>query len=115
MKTQLLNLYTDDFIAPKGYRPKYYRSGTGYIDDICIKIADKLDHIVVNFNIIGDGGGKFKKNQIIKSLLKSKPGSIIILHMNQPGSPIADAVKEALPILKRNGYRFVKLSDNKLK
>lgn len=98
-----------------GEKPKYYRSGTGYTDEICVGIANELGYEVVGFDIEGDKGATFSKNQIKNALLGVKPGSIISLHMNHPEGNTLKGLKEAIPILKNQGYNFVKLSDFKLK
>jgi len=98
-----------------GKKPKYYRSGTAYYDEVCVQIANKLGYEVVGFDVLGDGGAKFSKDQIKKALLGVSSGSIIILHMNHPEGEILDGLKEAIPELKKAGFGFVKLSQYDLK
>lgn len=94
-----------------GKKPKYFRSGTAYYDDIAVKIARDLSVIPVNFNIIGDAGATFSEVEIKNALLSAKEGSIVILHMNKPSKSTAEGVKLAVPILKEKGFKFVKLED----
>lgn len=94
-----------------GRKPKYYRPAGGYADDVCIKIANKLGHDVVNFNVIGDGGATYSKKKIINILSHVKPGSIVIFHMNHPESDIAEALIATIPKLKKQGIKFVQLKD----
>ena len=97
-----------------GEVPKYFRSGTAFYDDTSVQIAEDLGVQVVNFDIIGDGGATFTKEQVTEEMLKAKPGSIIILHMNQPQSDTAEGVKEAVLALLEQGFSFVHLNDYEL-
>jgi peptidoglycan/xylan/chitin deacetylase (PgdA/CDA1 family) len=94
-----------------GKRPKYYRSGTAYYDEIAVQIAERLGHQVIGFSVLGDAGATFTREQVTSALLASAPGSIVILHMNHPESGTGQGVMMATPQLKKKGFRFVKLSD----
>lgn len=94
-----------------GQKPKFFRSGTAYYDEVAVQIVHQLGVKVVNFDIVGDGGATFSGEQVRQALLKAKPGSIVILHFNQPGSGTAEGVMKAIPELKKQGFRFVKLED----
>jgi peptidoglycan/xylan/chitin deacetylase (PgdA/CDA1 family) len=92
-----------------GKAPKFFRAGTAYYDNIAVKITSKLGETPVNFDIIGDAGATYNTNQVEKSMLRAKAGSIIILHMNQPHGDTAEGLAKAIPQLREKGYRFVKL------
>jgi len=94
-----------------GRKPKYFRPGTAYCDEICVEIAHSLGYEVVNFNVRGDAGITHPKKQVKKALLNAPPASIILMHMNHPESETAEGVIEAIPELKKRGFRFVKLSE----
>lgn len=108
-------LNTEKIRLLTGTRTEYYRSGTAYYDEVAVQVAERLGHKVIGFNVIGDGGATFTKNQVRTALITSKPGSIVILHMNHPGKGIAEGFEAAVPILRSRGFRFVKLSDYPLK
>jgi peptidoglycan/xylan/chitin deacetylase (PgdA/CDA1 family) len=101
--------------AVTGGRPRFYRPGTAYCDEVAVKVAGELGYEVVNYNILGDAGATRPKEKIREAMLKAEPGAIVILHMNQPRSQTAAGLKEAIPLLKQKGYRFVKLSEFPLK
>jgi peptidoglycan/xylan/chitin deacetylase (PgdA/CDA1 family) len=61
--------------------------------------------------VLGDAGATFTKEQVTAALLTSVPGSIVILHMNHPESGTGKGVMAAVPLLKKKGFRFVRLSD----
>lgn len=92
-----------------GKKPKYFRSGTAYYDDVAIKIAGDLGTEVVNYNVLGDAGATYSKMQVKDALLTATPGSIVIMHMNQPEKETAEGVILALPQLKKMGFHFVRL------
>ena len=96
-------------------RPKYYRSGTAYYDEVAVKVSNALHHEVVGFSILGDQGATYSTKEVQEAFLKAKKGEIVIIHMNHPQSQTADGTIKAIKELKEKGFRFVKLSDYKLK
>jgi peptidoglycan/xylan/chitin deacetylase (PgdA/CDA1 family) len=98
-----------------GKRPRYYRSGTAYYDEIAVEVAERLGHQVVGFNVLGDAGATYTSERVTAALLTSTPGSIVILHMNHPESGSGEGVMAAVPELRKRGFRFVLLSDYPLR
>jgi peptidoglycan/xylan/chitin deacetylase (PgdA/CDA1 family) len=94
-----------------GKKPKYFRSGTAYYDEIGVQIAHLLGEEVVNYNVLGDAGATYSRKQVKAALLHARPGSIVLLHMNQPSHDTAEGVMDAVPVLKKRGYRFVQLDE----
>lgn len=94
-----------------GRRPRYFRSGTAYYDDVTVEILTELGLKAVNYDVLGDAGATFNKEQMIRSAGGVKEGSIFLYHMNQPGKKIAEGVKHVVPMLMDMGYDFVKLSE----
>jgi peptidoglycan/xylan/chitin deacetylase (PgdA/CDA1 family) len=92
-------------------KPKYYRPGAAYCDEICVEIANALGFEVVTFSVRGDAGATYSKKQVKEALSNAPPSSIILMHMNHPESETAEGLIEALPELKKRGVRFVKLSE----
>ena len=101
--------------AATGRKPKFYRPGTAYCDEVAVKVAGELGYEVVNYSMLGDAGATWPPEKILQALLKAGPGSIVILHMNQPRSKTSAGLKEAIAPLKEKGFRFVKLSEFPLK
>jgi len=97
--------------AATGHRSKFYRPGTAYCDEVAVKVAGELGYEVVGYNILGDAGATWPREKVREALLKAGPGAIVILHMNQPRSQTAAGLKEAIPLLRQKGLRFVKLSE----
>jgi peptidoglycan/xylan/chitin deacetylase (PgdA/CDA1 family) len=101
--------------AVTGRKPKFYRPGTAYCDEVAVKVAGELGYEVVNYSILGDAGATWPREKVLAALLRAEPGAIVIMHMNQPRSQTAAGVKEAVPLLREKGFRFVKLSEYPLK
>lgn len=98
-----------------GRRPRWYRSGTAYYDEYAVQISQQLGHEVIGFSVLGDAGASYSAAQVTAALLASKPGDIIIAHMNHPEAGTGAGIVAAVPELKKYGYRFVRLSEYPLK
>jgi len=98
-----------------GHRPRYYRPGTAYCDEICVEVANALGYEVVNLSVLGDAGATYSKGQLKEALLNASPSSIILMHMNHPEGETAEGLMEAIPELKKQGFKFVKLPEYSLK
>lgn len=98
-----------------GTRPKLYRSGTAYYDEVAVEISRQLNHEVAGYSVLGDAGATFTADQVKAALLKSTPGDIILCHMNHPGSGTGAGIIAAVPELRKSGFRFVRMSDYPLK
>ena len=97
-----------------GRKPKYFRSGTAYYDEVAVKIVNEIGEDAVNFNVLGDAGATYTKEQVCKACLSAPPGSILIFHMNHPEKETAEGIMAAIPKLKIMGYKFVKLNNQNL-
>lgn len=106
-----IKLNNDVIYKLTGKKPKYFRSGTAYYDEVAIKIAEELGYKIAGFSINGDGGATFSKDEVINEVSKAKAGDIIISHFNQPNGNTYEGLKEALIILREKGYKFVKLGE----
>lgn len=94
-----------------GRKPKFFRSGTAYYDDVAVQLVRDLGEQPVNFDIVGDAGATYSAAQVKQALLKARPGSIVIMHFNRPEGETAEGLKQAIPLLQQKGYLFVKLED----
>ena len=98
-----------------GHRPKLYRSGTAYYDEVAVEISRDLAHEVVGYSLLGDAGATWNSTTVTAALLQARPGDIALLHMNHPEAGTGAGIIAAVPELKRRGFRFVKISDFPLK
>lgn len=101
--------------AASGVRPKLYRSGTAYYDEVAVQISQGLAHEVAGYSLLGDAGATWSAAQVKAALLKAIPGDIALLHMNHPEAGTGAGIMAAVPELKRKGFRFVRMSDCPLK
>jgi len=97
--------------AAAGRKPRFYRPGTAYCDEVAVQVAGELGYEVVNYTVLGDAGATWPQEKVRQALLKAEPGAIVIMHMNRPQSGTAAGLKEAAPLLRQKGFRFVKLSE----
>ena len=98
-----------------GKRPKLYRSGTAYYDEVAVEVANAMGHQVAGFSILGDAGATWSMARVRTALLKAIPGDIALLHMNHPESGTGEGIMAAVPELKRCGFKFVRMSDYPLR
>jgi peptidoglycan/xylan/chitin deacetylase (PgdA/CDA1 family) len=98
-----------------GRKPRFFRSGTAYYDEVAVRIARELGEEVAGFSLLGDAGATYSREQVKKALLAASPGDIVILHINHPESGTGAGVMDAIPELKRRGFRFVRLADYPLR
>jgi peptidoglycan/xylan/chitin deacetylase (PgdA/CDA1 family) len=94
-----------------GAAPAFFRSGTAHYDDVAVRTVNDLGMQVVNYDILGDAGATYPPAQVADATLSSKPGSIILAHMNRPDGGTAEGIAAALPKLSQRGFRFVRLSE----
>jgi peptidoglycan/xylan/chitin deacetylase (PgdA/CDA1 family) len=98
-----------------GKTPRWFRCGTAFYDEVAVAVVKRLGYEAIGFNVLGDAGATYDKEQVREALMKAGPGAIVIMHMNHPQGQTAAGALAALPELKKRGFRFVKLSDYELK
>ncbi|MPN57941.1 hypothetical protein SDC9_205637 [bioreactor metagenome] len=74
-------------------------------------MAAELGHVSVSHSHNGDGGASYSKKKIVDGLLSLRGGEIVLFHMNRPEGRTAEGLKEAVPLLRKKGFRFVKLGE----
>ena len=94
-----------------GKKPRFFRSGTAYYDEIALQILSDLGYQAIGFDVLGDAGATFSKEQIIKQTSLVTNGSILIYHFNHPEKATYDGLKEVIEILEKKGFIFKNLSD----
>lgn len=94
-----------------GRKPRFYRPGTAYCDEIGVQVVQALGYQVAGYNVLGDAGATYNSDQVREALLTAPPGAIVLLHMNHPDSGTRQGVMQAVPLLKQRGVRFVRLGE----
>lgn len=97
--------------ALTGRKPRFYRPGTAYCDEIGVQIVHDLGYEVAGYNVLGDAGATYTCDQVREALLTAPPGAIVLLHMNHPGSGTWEGVMQAIPLLRLRGVSFVRLGE----
>ena len=97
-----------------GRPPRHVRSGTAHYDEVAVALVQDLGLEVVNFDVLGDAGATSTAAEVTRALLTARGGSIVLLHMNQPGSGTARGVLDAIPQLRDRGLSFTTLGDRAL-
>ena len=92
-------------------KPKFFRSGTAYYDEIAVALARQEGVEIAGFSIIADAGATLPSDEVFRRIASAKSGDIIIAHMNHPESGTAQGVIEGVEALQSQGFHFVRLSD----
>ena len=92
-----------------GKRPKYFRPGTAYLDDVATDILGALGVKPVGFSINGDGGATFPSAVVAREVGRARAGDVVICHGNHPNGGTAEGVKQALDMLLSAGMSFAHL------
>jgi len=102
-----------EFEVLAGRRPKFYRAGTAYYDDVAVKIIHETGQSPMNFSgVIGDADRQLSLETVKKFIRQNvRDGAILIMHFNHPGGKTFPAVKAMIPEIIAKGYSFVRLSD----
>jgi peptidoglycan/xylan/chitin deacetylase (PgdA/CDA1 family) len=102
--------------AITSHRPRFYRSATAYLDEICVTMAARLGITIISYQVLSGDAVPFTPESVIEGnvLKKITPGAIIIMHFNHPEWNTKEAMQNIVPKLKEKGYSFVRLRDFEL-
>jgi len=103
----------DALFRATGKKGLYFRPPYGEYDERLLKIADSLGLITIEYDLpSGDPDIAMTKEKLIKWVVrKTKPGSIIVMHVNKKGVNTAEALPEIITQLRKKGFQFVTISD----
>ncbi|MBV9848411.1 MAG: polysaccharide deacetylase family protein [Armatimonadetes bacterium] len=89
------------------FRPPY-----GEYDPALISVAARLGLHTLTWEVVtGDPDPHVSAKDIVRAVLeRTRPGSIVIMHMNGRGWHTAEALPTVIAALHRRGYRFVTVS-----
>jgi peptidoglycan/xylan/chitin deacetylase (PgdA/CDA1 family) len=93
-----------------GKRPRFFRPGTAFLDEVAAEICRSLGAIPAGFSINADGGATYRKQLVADVTAKARPGDIIISHGNHPESGTAAGLAMAIPMLLDKACAFTTLS-----
>lgn len=88
-------------------RPQWYRGATAVYDRTAVNAIGEAGYRIAGFSVNADAGATLPHREVVARLSRVKAGDIIIAHMNKPESASAEALREVLPRLLAQGFRFV--------
>jgi len=94
-----------------GILPQYYHAGSGYYDEVAVRIVRALGYEALGSSARGSEGQGLEKKQVLDALVNPVAGAIAILGGVSLQSSFVDSVIEAVRKLRSKGYKFVKVSD----
>ena len=92
-----------------GERPRYFRPGTAYMDDVSADIVRSLGLIPVGFTINGDAGATLPAATVTREIARARATDIVIAHGNHPTGGTAPGFSRALSLMKDRGETFLPL------
>ena len=105
-----VEISSDFFCSKLGRKPKLFRPGTAYSDEMAVHFVNKMGYEVISYSVLGDAGATFGRERIKRNIIDAEDGDIILLHFNHPESEVFLGVKDAIEELKGN-VRFGLISD----
>lgn len=105
-----VEISSDFFCSKLGRRPKLFRPGTAYSDEMAVHFANKMGYEVISYSVLGDAGATFKRERIKQNILDAQDGDIILMHFNHPESEVFLGVKDAIEELN-GSVKFGLISD----
>lgn len=96
-----------------GRKTKFFRFPGGNYNENSLRIVSNLNYPVVHWSFAsGDPDKNISPKKLFNWVIsKSKPGSILIFHINGRGFSTGEALPDIVKTLKAKSFRFVKLED----
>ncbi|WP_309714285.1 polysaccharide deacetylase family protein [Armatimonas sp.] len=97
-----------------GRKPKAFRPPYGEHNPLTVKVVESYGLTTVLWDVeTGDPDPNSSAKEIVREVFRqTKPGSIIIQHMNGRGWHSPEALPEIIVGLRKRGYRFVCISES---
>ncbi|QPG68546.1 MULTISPECIES: polysaccharide deacetylase family protein [Mycobacteriaceae] len=94
--------------ALTGRAPTWFRPGTAHYDDVAVQIVRDLGLQPLGFSVNGDCGATLPAARVRANVVGAQPGSVVISHMNHPGSGTAAGYAGAIADMRAAGWEFVR-------
>ena len=96
-----------------GRRSRFFRFPAGHYDARSLAIAERMGYRVVHWSFAsGDPAREMSAQRLTDWVLsQTRPGSILIFHINGRGWHTAESLPAIVAELRRRGYGFVTLED----
>ena len=104
---------TEATLARYGKRGVAFRPPYGEWSEGVLEVLQRKQLPVVLWDVVsGDPSANISANGIVRNVLaRTRPGSIIVFHINGRGWRTADAMPMVIAQLRERGFRFVPLSE----
>jgi peptidoglycan/xylan/chitin deacetylase (PgdA/CDA1 family) len=104
---------TEATLARYGKRGVAFRPPYGEWSEGVLEVLRRKQLPVVLWDVVsGDPSANISANGIVRNVLaRTRPGSIIVFHINGRGWRTADALPRVIAELRERGFRFVPLSE----
>ncbi|WP_069169401.1 polysaccharide deacetylase family protein [Streptomyces griseus] len=91
----------------------YFRFPGGCYDDISLKALAPTGVTAVQWDVVSGDAFATDADAVADQVLDGvRPGSLVVMHCTRSAAPVtAGAVRRVVPELRRQGYRFVKVSE----
>lgn len=100
-----------EHLLSEGIRPRFFRPGTAYADDVASRVATRLGQPIASYAVNADLGATAPAAAVASAFAGAPSGSVVIAHMNRPGQGTAEGLRAALPALRRAGTVFKTMSE----
>jgi len=99
--------------AVTGRKPRFFRFPAGNYDAATLGVVEATGHKVVHWTFPSGDPARGVTPEHLKEwvLSKTRPGAILIFHVNQRAPATGPALPGLLAELRRRGYRFVSLEE----
>ncbi|MGA5147550.1 polysaccharide deacetylase family protein [Streptomyces griseoincarnatus] len=91
----------------------YFRFPGGCYDRRALKALTPAGVTAVQWDVVGGDAFATDPDAVARQVLDGvRPGSVVVLHCTRSAAPTTEeAVRKVVPALRRQGYRFVKVSE----
>ncbi|MEU5716778.1 polysaccharide deacetylase family protein [Streptomyces sp. NPDC020403] len=91
----------------------YFRFPGGCYDDTSLKALAPTGVTAVQWDVVSGDAFATDADAVADQVLDGvRPGSLVVMHCTRSAAPVtAEAVRRVVPELRRQGYRFVKVSE----
>ncbi|MFE4368115.1 polysaccharide deacetylase family protein [Streptomyces sp. NPDC056835] len=91
----------------------YFRFPGGCYDDAALRALAPSKVTAVQWDVVSGDAFATDAEAVAQQVLEGvKPGSLVVMHCTRSAAPVTeDAVEQIVPELRKQGYRFVKVSE----
>ncbi|WP_326653310.1 MULTISPECIES: polysaccharide deacetylase family protein [unclassified Streptomyces] len=91
----------------------YFRFPGGCYNDVALRALAPAKVTAVQWDVVSGDAFAANADAVAEQVLKGvRPGSLVVMHCTRSAAPVTEqAVRKVVPELRRQGYRFVKVSD----